>query len=436
MKTRPISHKTGWNQLSKTLSIITAVLVVTLLVVGMIFLINKRQDQRYPVTTPQAAKTPTVLWSSGIYLVTNKNWDTSMISKVDMQTHKVLWEYAVSRIHASSLTIYGNNVYYSTYNYQMSENAVYDLDADKGTLRWKTVLAGRTDHVGYLSQPVYSHGMLYMIAQSIGTVTALDANNGKVRWTYTRSGVDAGSTSNGQLTVSNGMVYGIIANMLFTLNADTGKELRNAIQIDLNKTFLSIQVVDDVLYVTSCLTSALTNGRADSYIYAFDAKQGTQRWLYHSALYIFQSIFSEEKVYFLTVDQSPSDSAGQGKMTISALNAKGRAIWHKDVLNNGIRHLAASNGLLYLGYDIYDLHTKKNTSYLRAFQNENGADAWIKQIAASPNLVQNGILYTGLAPCQLGAFNAQNGKELWHQQYCVPLDDRDRSTPDFVIVPE
>ena len=293
MRAQFTSRKTGWNQMSKVLSIIVAVLVVMLLLGSMVFLINKKHTQIHPFAAPQASKTLPVAWSSGIYMVTRKNWQTSRISKADIQTHKVLWEYAVEGIYASSYpTVYSNTVYYSAYNYDMSQNTVYALDADNGMLRWKATLSGRTDQSGYLSQPLYSQGMLYIMAESRGTVTALDANTGKVRWTYDGPGV-AAYASNGQLAVSKSVVYGIIANMLFTLSADTGKEIRNVVQIDQNKTFLNIEAVHDVLYATACLTSALTGGKADSYIYAFDAKQGTQQWLYHSATLIFKSVFSE-----------------------------------------------------------------------------------------------------------------------------------------------
>ncbi|GHO47374.1 PQQ-binding-like beta-propeller repeat protein [Ktedonospora formicarum] len=426
------SGRIGWTQRSKVLSIVTLALIVALLLGTVTFLsFNKKQAQGNAVTTRPVPKTPTAVTSSGIYMVANRgSFSNSLIRKADIHTRKVLWDFSVPHLRASSLTVINNTVYYSTNNDEMSENAVYALDANKGTLRWKTVLAGHTDQAGYLSQPLYANGLVYVITQGTGTVTALDANKGKVRWIYDSKRLDTSRTENGQVAVSNGTIYGIVANRLFMISADTGKTIRNIVQIDQDMTFLDIQIIGNTLYAHSCSIDGLIEGKPDSYIYAFDAAQGTQRWLYHSATLILQSIFLEENIYFIAETE-----AGQRKTTISSLNAEGRPIWHKDVLNNGRSKLVAGNGLLSLGYDVYDVQKNKNTSYLLTLHSENGAQAWIKKVDAAPELIQNGILYTGLRPCQIGAFNPEKSNELWHQQYCVPTNNRDRSTPDFVVVP-
>jgi outer membrane protein assembly factor BamB len=447
MKDQSTSHKAEWSQMSRALSSIAAVLVVTLLVGSLLLVLTSKKNAQTNTTTA-SGNTP-VVWSSGIYMVTQKDVDTSSISKADAQTHKILWEYSVPDVNASSLTVYGNTVYYSAYDNKTQQKAVYALDADKGTVRWKANFgknlvsyAGSYD-LGYLTQPTYSNGMVYVIART-GKVTALDAFNGKVRWTYdskASSLVDGTIYGAGQLVVSNGIVYGASHNTLFALHADNGKEAWNSVQVEQDQIFDGVQVVDNTLYAASFIESAHHGGMAlDSYVYAFDAKHGTRNWRYPSAEWITSMpVIAGGNVYFVA-RQPFGEGGGVNHSTLYALNAKGKPVWHKDFSNDGLSGLVVGNGLLYFSDSTYDHNNGKLLSYnLYALYTENGTGAWNKQVAADPVLVQNGMLYTRAGQRQIVVYDAKSGIELWHAQYGVDLVDKfgnhNAMAPDFTIVP-
>src|SRR5258708_6422140 len=69
MEDRFPPRKTGWSQIGRGLSSIAAVLVVTLLVGGMVLLLNNKKHTQPNTTITGNAP---VIWSSGIYMVTLK----------------------------------------------------------------------------------------------------------------------------------------------------------------------------------------------------------------------------------------------------------------------------------------------------------------------------------------------------------------------------
>ena len=138
----------------------------------------------------------------------------------------------------SAPVVYGDTVYVVSgdANPSIIANYVYAFNATTGALLWNvkvnsdtftSVQNGGPYNIGGLSRPIIAHDILYIAARS-GKLYALNAITGTPLWTY-----DAHATGflNGELedanqvVVDQEVVYETIHNVLYAVNASTGKQL-------------------------------------------------------------------------------------------------------------------------------------------------------------------------------------------------------------------
>jgi outer membrane protein assembly factor BamB len=117
----------------------------------------------------------------------------------------------------------------------------YAVNANTGTLVWKTVLAGG----GTSASPAVINGMVYLgTGVDSGEFYALNAANGKIVWSFRPAGGVQSSAA-----VGSGIVYfGDTAGNVYALNATTGAILWTFLSLD-NPIFSSPSVADGIVYI-------------------------------------------------------------------------------------------------------------------------------------------------------------------------------------------
>jgi outer membrane protein assembly factor BamB len=439
------------------LGTLAAVIFVGLLVGGMAFMFNAAHRSSYRpsragvsgMTTTGAVKTvPPVSDSPGIYLTTEKkDWLTYQVNKLDIKSHKLLWTHDVASIE-SAIVVVGDSVYVSSADTDSTKDIsyVYALNASTGAQLWRTTLAydpssGIQPNGGYLSvltTPVVANGMVYVSARS-GKIYALDAASGALRWSFDSKVptlIDGTIYDPGQVAVANNVVYGAFYNTLVAVDAQHGTLLWSK-QISQGQIFNDPQFVKDTLYIASYEESHHHAGQSQTgYVYAFDAKSGSQHWRYDVGNWVLSDpIVANGMVYF-----------GSYNHLVYALKASdGSKQWSYDTGGQVFDSPIVSNGVVYVdeqgNADEGSIDGRSTVQpALIAINATTGAKLWSKTgIAVSLQTLQDGVLYTSVFPRQLYAFNASNGSVIWHQAYGPDLVDKmgnhSGPAPEITVVP-
>ena len=150
----------------------------------------------------------------------------------------------------------------------------------------------------------------------------------------------------------------------------------------------------------------------DTYIYAFDARTGTQQWVTKKLRgYINGPTAAfNGKVYVMSYDSV--------WYTLSA--SSGAIESQKTLPNNGVSSPVAINGVLY-----------SITDTTLAMLNPDGSARWSVPVTGKyPFIddVQGGVIYVSGRGSGIYAYSASNGSLLWHYEGYLPQPD------DIVLV--
>lgn len=420
------------SSIKRTLSLLVAVLVVAVIAGSAVFVFSmvgkKNVAHTSSNTAGQVQPTATpVVKSSGIYITYMADWSTTAISKLDSHTHAPLWSYKSPGTSVNS-AVDGNTVYASAMNDTTNQPQLIALDAETGKARWSTglkpVLAapsgkGSPINLGYLTTPVIVDSQVYVLNRA-GTVFSFDAKTGKQLWTYTSGAkalVDGTIYGSSAPVVSKGVLYGALERTYFAVDAKTGKRIWTS-TIDAQEQVLNgVQVVDDSVYASSAAVSQHHGGMSlQSYVYAFNAKEGQQRWKFSTQNWVnVAPVVANGHIYFFERNPFASHS------TLHALDAQGHEVWHNDY-DTDLYAPIAGGGYVSFSQGTYD-HTngKILSCTLYVLDAATGKTSWKKDVVTDPSTIIEGVLYTQSANRQIIAYDLKDAKELWHGQYGVDL---------------
>jgi outer membrane protein assembly factor BamB len=453
-----------WSGLSRDLSIAAAIIFVALLVGSMALVFNMASRNGHGATTANnttisLAPTPSAP-VPGIYISSMKDWNTVQISRLDKNSHQVVWSHNVEL--NSAIVVVGNTVYVSGGGGpNLEDNYVYALDATGGALRWrsdlvshyvaptptpiiikvngtpKAIPGGPTlIYPGVLTTPAVSGNAVYVMARD-GTVYALNIANGKTLWSYNTkliAMVDGTIYDQGDVAVANGMVYATIQNSLFAIDAKSGQLLWSQ-QTDTAQVFTSPQVVDGAVYLSSHEVSH-HHGRQTQTgaVYSYDAKSGNQNWKHLVDNWVLSSpTIVNGVVYFGSYD-----------MNVYALKASdGSELWHYNTGGQIFDSPLVSNGIVYItekgNADEGTGQPSTVKPALFAIDAAKGTKLWSQQIDISLQTIQDGVIYGGVFPRAVYALKASDGSVIWHQQYGPDLIDKtgghNGGTPLVTVIP-
>jgi eukaryotic-like serine/threonine-protein kinase len=266
--------------------------------------------------------------------------------------------------------------------YAGANNTLSAIDTATGSLLWK--FQASVNSLYGMSSPTVVNGVVYVSAQNPQVLYALNATTGKVLWT-------ASNTSFSPPTVANGLVYVSVLNTVYALNASNGSVVwQYQYQSLFGANVGEITVSGGLAYGTVL-------GPYNRDVIALDARSGQLVWDQSN----------------LSWNPGSEVAAGSGKVfftesaQIHALDATtGTVVWSYGLDDSANGPPAVANGVVYTVSDL-------NTVY--AFDAGTGNVLW-QHSASGPIfgtlVVANGVVYVG-TDRNAYALNASNGDQLW-----------------------
>jgi len=462
LNSRPTSP--GRHPLFQRLSVLAAVLFIGLLVGSTILVLNSARQRTsgtpktkqvaetgsggtpqpkppHPITGgkcsidttkphPQESKVSV----PGLYTFAFNEQSDNLLYRYDPQAKKVVWSKKLCNAFEPAGTIEQKGILYLAgvdVTHESSSGMVsylYALNETDGSAIWgiqfpTSVTPYKKDSPNYgsspldlgsLETPTIANGIIYVV-QRTGVVYAYNATTGGQLWSFD-SGRNAWATTsqgNGSLLdpssvqVVNGIAYFSIVDRVYALNAQSGKELwahnfHNA--LDINQ---SPAIANGTLYLTAFVPGYGSVMHPDTYIYAFDAQTGAQKW-----------VTAKMRGYL------NGPVAYSGNVYVSSYDG----VWYTLNLANGA--IEAQKTLSGGGYGdpvlingvLYDL-TESDTNNTLAVLNADGSVKWSVRVAGQyPVLddVQGGIIYLSGRGSGVYAYRATDGKLLWHYEGYLP----------------
>jgi len=239
------------------------------------------------------------------------------------------WDYMQSSPTFNQGTVYVGS----------GDSSVYAIDAQNGTLKWKTKTGGIVR-----STPFVEDTVVY-VGSFDGFIYALSTNTGSLIWRFNTTGQTYQAVQPSPRVV-NGIVYcGSRSAFFYALNASTGQELW---KYDYQGSWVesSAIIVNGVVYVGS---SDLRT------VFAFDAQTGRKLWERAVTGYPWSTpAYDNGTIYIGT---SNTNTAGQTPKLgyLYALNATtGKEYWNKptrvtEYLTGVVSSPIVSNGTVYFG---------------------------------------------------------------------------------------
>ncbi|MBA2286105.1 MAG: PQQ-binding-like beta-propeller repeat protein, partial [Ktedonobacteraceae bacterium] len=237
-----------------------AIVIAMLLVGGLAFIFHFGQSSvsAHPVRSPLA---PSVyIGSAG-----------GTLYKVDAASGTLLWSTVIGgRSIPSAPAVANGNVYVGSLR-----GDLVALHADTGAVTWRYRTGG-----AILASPVVVKGVVY-VGSSDGYLYAIDAKSGSLHWHHRAGPANDAMTVFGP-GVANGLVIAassdeVAKSYVFAVNASTGAEVwRVSIAHQLPS---DVKIVNGTVYLAATALSVAGGPTiTDSYIYAFNAKDGSKLW--------------------------------------------------------------------------------------------------------------------------------------------------------------
>lgn len=385
------------NSFLHRLGMIAAILFLTLLVGSMLVVFNNAHQSKTHLGS-HATTTAPKLQNTQLNIYVS---DSKTVYKLDSKSGKVLWSFPPVGLALTPPTVVNGMVYF------VAENSyLYALNASNGSVRWKYK---STDPGAY--SPTVADGLVF-ITTSDGRLLALDATTGKQRWQY-----QAGVEANSQVTVVNGVLYGIaivdpqsLSTVFYALEAKNGSQLwRKPVSAYF---FMRLQVVNGVIYAVSAIDDKASNPpNRYSYVFAFNAQNGSQLW--RSAI-IHEYVPAPPTVANVVLYLA-SDELGLEGPHVYAMNTKdGTLIWKKAVAGPVNSSPQVVDGVIYIGQS--SDHAPGNNNII-ALNAADGSTRWTHplpeyQDVGNPLVVNNGSIYVDTLDGIIHVLRTSDGSQL------------------------
>lgn len=383
-------------------------------------------------THPHARQSTTSV--PGLYLFAQNEQSDNVLYRYDPQTKKVAWSIKLCSAFNIAGTIEQNGILYLAgvdVTHESGSGMVsylYALNETDGSALWgikfptKVIPFQKSSpnygssslDLGAIETPTIANGIVYIV-QRTGMVYAYNAITGSQLWTFD-SGRNAWATTargNGSILdpssvqVVNGVAYFSIVDDMYALNAQTGQKqwvhsFNNA--LDINQ---SPAIDNGTVYVTAFVPGYGSVANPDTYIYAFDAQTGAQKWVSAKM----RGYLNGPVAYSGSLHVS--DYAG---VWYTLNPASGAIEAHQTISSGGYGDPALINGVLY--------HLSENSANnTLAALNADGSAKWSVQIVGQyPVLddVQGGAIYVSGRGSGIYSYSATDGHLLWHYAGYLP----------------
>lgn len=332
--------------------------------------------------------------------------------KLDAAKGQLLWHY---KTHGTSIpapsTIAQGVVYIGS-----QDGTVYALNASTGAALWQFQTRG-----AILASPTVANGIVF-VGSNDGYLYALNASGGTQLW-RTYGGPANSAVTVGTAVVNNGIVYdsssdNVNHSYLFALNASDGTQVwRISVTGQL---FTDPQVVNNVIYIASSALSQQGGAYiTDSYVYAFNVKDGSQLWRSDK---IGNDILAPPTVANNVVYTGSQDTY------LYALNATtGKQLWR---VNTGAvisSSPAFAAGVIYTGGTITPVvnppgsssDTTASQGIITAMNASSGKLIWRIPVAGyigTPLVPYQQVIYVGAGSNLVYALNTTSGGQIWRYQ--------------------
>lgn len=341
--------------------------------------------------------------NSGIYALTSNGKlgsHSSTINRIDANTHEIVWKQNFNDL-ASDLA-FGEDAIYG-----VNMGGIYALNLSNGSYRWNIDFAS-----GMLTDPTVSGNALYVMDWS-GNIYSLDTKTGKTNWSCntglsTVLSSTSGAQRPGSVSVADGVVYNTALNKIVAVDAQKGTVLWSK-TVDQSLFFNSPVAVGDSVYVTSHTENDFDEGPVQwSFVYAYDGHTGALKWSYRVDARIVKSEGSPNPVAVsgnLVVFNAPLQNGNT-----YALDARsGKLVWQAKASYYS-NEVQVGDGVVYYEEDSID-----GRFTLHALDLASGKKLWDRIFPERflPGPVKNHLIYAGISPNKIVAFQTSDGKTLW-----------------------
>jgi len=281
----------------------------------------------------------------------------SIFYRLNLQDGRLLWKFKASAAISSSAATFNGLLFFQDRN-----NFLYALYEATGKEKWHLRMGISLSYEWafdyYLSSPAISNDHLF-IGSGDGNCYSINIQTGKIEWKFI-----SGSVIRSSPLISNGFVYfGDCDGKVYCLDAAKGKKVWqfNTIGDTLNN---EKEGFDRKAIIASPVikNNTIIVGGRDGYLYALDAKTGSQLWKYnYNVSWVISTVAIKDSI----VISGTSD--GQ---IVNALNFfSGKEIWQKPaslvwsspiIIGNSVI-TAQMDGCIY----IHDLLTGKQKDKVR-----------------------------------------------------------------------
>ena len=162
------------------------------------------------------------------------------------------------------------------YNTRVAHSSISSANVAQLGVAWTLPLQGIGTNGADVANPVMADGIAY-IQDGASNVTAVRYATGEVLWTQQFNSTAYGPNG---VTIANGRIYGVTANGVFALDAQTGQQVWHVTDFGQPKTEFNIapQVAGNKVFISSSVTVG------GGIIYALDAGTGATVWSFQTVI--------------------------------------------------------------------------------------------------------------------------------------------------------
>lgn len=441
-------------KLTRRISLVAAILFVGLLIGSMAFVLSVQKSSNQskqtntasggtPLPTPShpiiggactistTTTYPRQSTSSqpGLYIFAENEQSDNLLYRYNPKTKQVIWSIKLcSTLNNDGILEQNGILYLAVTDYPpqaTSSGAVsylYALNETNGSVIWgvqfptqlymvPTTVPTHTSlsaNLGPIEAPTIANGNIYVV-QRTGVVYAFNALTGSQIWKFV-SGRNAWATTsqgNGSIVdpssvqVVNGIAYFSIVDRLYALDAQSGQRLWSQTfnnTLDINQ---APAIDGGTVYITAFVPGYGSVEHPDTYIYAFHAQTGTQKWK------------STKLSGYLN-----APIATNGKIAVASyagtwynLNPASGSLETQRTLNSG-----GPGYPVLINHELYGLSSDSANNTLSVL-NTDGTTKWsapVSGVYPFINDVQGGVIYVSGRGNGVYAYSATDGHFLWH----------------------